>query len=150
MSEKRLIKELNTLQKSPSPALVSCGPRDQDLYTWEALLKGPVDSPYEGGVWKVRIDIPKNYPHAPPTMNFETKICHPNIHLETGEVCIDVLKDQWTPAWGIASALMAVQTMLGMPEPDSPLNIDAASLVRLGDMKAYNQLIQYYRHLYNP
>lgn len=67
---------------------------------------------------------------------------------KTGEVCLDVLKSQWTPAWTISSALTAVQAMLSDPEPDSPLNIDAANLVRCKDICAYNGLIHYYKVKY--
>lgn len=63
-------------------------------------------------------------------------------------MCLDVLKSQWTPAWTLSSALTAVQAMLSDPEPDSPLNIDAANLVRCGDKSAYNDLIRYYTTIY--
>ncbi|KAA8901556.1 hypothetical protein TRICI_006059 [Trichomonascus ciferrii] len=66
----------------------------------------------------------------------------------TGEVCLDVLKSQWTPAWTLSSALTAVQAMLSDPEPDSPLNIDAANLVRCGDQSAYDGIIRYYTVVY--
>lgn len=96
----------------------------------------------------MRIKVPTSYPIDPPTMQFETRICHPNIHFETGEVCIDVLKTQWTPAWTLASALLAIQAMLSDPEPDSPLNIDAANLVRSGEITGYEQLVNYYKKVY--
>lgn len=59
-------------------------------------------------------------------------------------MCLDVLKSQWTPAWTISSACTAVQVMLSDPEPDSPLNIDAANLVRCRDKYAYADLVRYY------
>lgn len=133
----------------PSPALEVLEPYETDIYKWRAVLLGPESSPYEGGKWDVDIRIPSTYPLAPPTMNFKTKICHPNIHFETGEVCIDVLKSQWTPAWTLASALLAIQAMLTDPEPDSPLNIDAANLVRNGEIKGYEQLVNYYKCRYS-
>jgi peroxin-4 len=57
---------------------------------------------------------------------------------------LDILKAEWTPAWTISSALTAVQAMLNAPEPDSPLNIDAANLVRCHENSGYNALIKYY------
>lgn len=63
-------------------------------------------------------------------------------------MCLDVLKSQWTPAWTISSACTAVQVMLSDPEPDSPLNIDAANLARSGDKMAYEDLIRYYTAIY--
>jgi len=45
--------------------------------------------------------------------------------LKTGEICLDVLRNQWSPAWTISTACTAVRALLESPEPDSPLNIDA-------------------------
>lgn len=149
MATKRLIKELRSSVEDPNPALITLEPIDQDnLFSWKAVLKGPDATPYQGGKWLVMISIPTNYPLAPPSMKFVNKICHPNIHFETGEVCLDVLKTQWTPAWTISSALTAVQAMLSDPEPDSPLNIDAANLVRCGEVDGYNGLVRYYTQKY--
>ncbi|CAN6601503.1 ubiquitin-conjugating enzyme E2-16 kDa [Trichomonascus vanleenenianus] len=149
MASKRLIKELATFNTDPNPALESLDLENEDnLFAWIAVLKGPQDTPYEGGKWKIRIKVPATYPLQPPEMHFLTKICHPNIHFDTGEVCLDVLKSQWTPAWTLSSALTAVQAMLSDPEPNSPLNIDAANLVRCGDHSAYQGLIRYYTVLY--
>ncbi|PRT56735.1 Ubiquitin-conjugating enzyme E2 pex4 [Wickerhamiella sorbophila] len=145
---KRLLREHQAIIASPSPALELLEPSESDIYDWSAILLGPENTPYEGGKWRVRIKVPTSYPIDPPTMQFETRICHPNIHFETGEVCIDVLKTQWTPAWTLASALLAIQAMLSDPEPDSPLNIDAANLVRSGEITGYEQLVNYYKKVY--
>lgn len=101
-----------------------------------------------GGLWSITIKIPSSYPLHPPEMHFDTPICHPNIHPTSGEVCLDVLKNQWTPAWTISSACTAVQAMLSDPEPDSPLNIDAANLARSSDSLAYESLVKYYTQRY--
>jgi peroxin-4 len=144
-ASKRLLKELSSYNGDPNPALEALQPvSEEDLFTWTAILRGPVDTPYQGGHWLIRIKMPASYPLQPPTMQFLTKICHPNIHFDSGEVCLDVLKSQWTPAWTISSALTAVQAMLSDPEPDSPLNIDAANLVRCGEDSGYAALVHYY------
>lgn len=130
---RRLNKELLAYSKDPNPCLSSLGPSSDDsLFHWTAVLKGPPSSPYSHGQWTIQITIPSNnYPLHPPTFKFVTPICHPNIHPVTGEVCLDVLKSQWSPAWTVSAACTAVQAMLSDPEPDSPLNIDAANLARL-------------------
>ena len=84
---------------------------------WKATLKGPSDSVYENGVFQIDIKIPEKYPYVPPKMQFDTKIWHPNISSQTGAICLDILKDEWTPALSIRTALLSIQAMLTAPEP---------------------------------
>lgn len=84
----------------------------------------------------------------PPTMHFRTRIFHPNVHWKTGEICLDVLKTQWSPAWSLHSACTAVVALLDSPEADSPLNVDAANLLRTGDDIAYRSMCAMYTRLY--
>ena len=81
-------------------------------------------------------------------MRFITKICHPNINFKTGEICLDILQNQWSPAWTLQSACTAVRELLVSPETDSPLNIDAANLLRCGDILGFNSLVQMYIDMY--
>ncbi|KAK6502753.1 hypothetical protein TWF481_007800 [Arthrobotrys musiformis] len=142
---RRLIQELHKSRQEDNPALTYLSPPDDsDLHHWRAGLRGTPDSPYEGGVWDVDIVIPDNYPLAPPTIKFITKICHPNVHIKTGEICLDLLKSEWSAAYTISSTMTAIQTLLTSPEPDSPLNVDAASLLRSGDTMGYESLVRYY------
>lgn len=145
---KRILNELKSLEQEMVPAIKSLTPVEGNLGHLEAMLIGPPDTPYEKGIWKIEIKIPSDYPMIPPEMRFVTRICHPNIHFKTGEICLDILSSQWTPTWTVPAALMAIQALLSSPEPDSPLNIDAANLYRAGDFKAYNGLVCYYRELY--
>lgn len=84
----------------------------------------------------------------PPAVHFQTRIFHPNIHFDTGEVCLDVLKQEWNPQWTIESVIRAVGVMLLQPNADSPFNCDAGNLIRLGDKVGYDSLAQYYTKLY--
>ena len=78
------------------------------------------DTPYEGGIFYVDIIIPPEYPFKPPKMKFDTKIWHPNISSQTGAICLDILKNEWTPALTIRTAMISLQALLCAPEPDDP------------------------------
>ena len=125
MSAKRISKELEEIIKDP-PASCSAGPIDEeDIYKWEASIMGPSDSPYSGGVFKLSIDFPTNYPFKPPKLRFVTKIYHPNIN-SSGGICLDILKDNWSPALTISKVLLSVCSLLDDPNPDDPLVADIA------------------------
>lgn len=102
-----------------------------------------------GGLFSLAIEVPSNYPSSPPNIHFTTPCCHPNVNFKTGEICLDLLKGSWTPAYGIVNTLEAVQQLLSAGgEPDSPLNIDIAKLLRDGDLLAAEGLVRFYTQLY--
>ena len=102
-----------------------------------------------GGLFTLTLSMPPNYPSSPPEIRFVTPCCHPNVKFETGEICLDLLKTSWTPAYGVVSTLEAVQQLLSAGgEPDSPLNIDLAGLLRKGDLVGAEGLIRFYTRLY--
>jgi ubiquitin-conjugating enzyme E2 D/E len=120
MSAKRIVKELKELEQDP-PAGCSAGPdNDQDIYKWTATLLGPDDTPYAGGVFNLVIQFPTDYPFKPPKVAFTTKIYHPNINAQGG-ICLDILKDQWSPALGIAKVLLSISSLLADANPKDPL-----------------------------
>ncbi|KDE03638.1 hypothetical protein MVLG_05888 [Microbotryum lychnidis-dioicae p1A1 Lamole] len=141
---KRLLSELNDFtnsQQSASSGLISLGPRsDSSLFDWTATIQGPPDSAYQDRTFELAIKIPETYPAHPPTISFPKPVFHPNVHLKTGEICLDVLKTEWSPVWTLTSACLAVQALLAVPEPSSPLNVDAANLLRLGDQVAFSSM----------
>ncbi|URE32665.1 GPI-anchored protein [Musa troglodytarum] len=118
-SNLRIQKELQDLQRDP-PASCSAGPVGEDLFHWQATIMGPSDSPYAGGVFFVTIHFPPDYPFKPPMVNFQTKVYHPNIN-SNGSICLDILKDQWSPALTISKVLLSVSSLLTDPNPDDPL-----------------------------
>jgi len=145
----RLLKEFASESKDPNPAIRALSPvSEDDIFTWNGWLRGINSTPYEGGEWLLNITIPERYPYMPPEIKFSTPICHPNVHFQTGEICLDVLKGQWSPAWTISTACTAVRALLESPEPDSPLNVDAANLLRAGDQLGYDSLVRMYTHMY--
>jgi peroxin-4 len=97
---------------------------EKNIYKWQAILKGPPDTPYSEGAFLVNIDVPTEYPIAAPKCKFITKVFHPNIHFETGEICFELLKDKWSPQWTLESVCRAILDLLRHPNADSPLNCD--------------------------
>ncbi|KAI8071212.1 ubiquitin-conjugating enzyme/RWD-like protein [Gongronella butleri] len=148
---RRLLKELKEYsKKDPShPEILSIGPlEDDNLLEWSAQLAGLEGTPYEGGVFQLLIKVPSNYPMQPPTISFTTTVCHPNVHIKTGEICLDILKTDWSPAWTLKSAVLAISLLLCNPEPNSPLNCDAANLLKCNDTLGYNSLVRLYTQLF--
>jgi peroxin-4 len=77
-------------------------------------------------------------------MRFVTKIFHPNVHFATGDICIDILKKEWSPAWSLQSACRAVMAILSEPVHDSTLNCDAGNMLRAGDFVAFRTMARMY------
>ncbi|CAD8136642.1 unnamed protein product [Paramecium pentaurelia] len=119
----RLNKELqdfNERQKKGEDSGISILLVDQNITHWKGFINGPSDTPYANGYFQVDIVIPQEYPYKPPKMKFDTRIWHPNISSQTGAICLDILKDEWSPALSIRTALLSLQALLCDPQPDSP------------------------------
>ena len=128
MALKRLQKEVSEIQKD-TPVNCSAGPNNNDLFNWEATIIGPTETPYEGGIFKLKILFPADYPFKPPKITFETRIYHPNINANGG-ICLDILKDQWSPALNITKVLLSICSLLDEPNPDDPLMPEIAQLFK--------------------
>ena len=124
---KRIKKELIELQKSP-PENCSAGPiNDNDLFQWRATIMGPEGTPYHGGIFNLKISLPADYPFKAPHISFTTKIYHCNVN-SNGSICLDILKDNWSPALTISKALLSICSLMGDPNPNDPLVPDIADL----------------------
>ena len=97
-----------------------------DKMNFRLLICGPDNSPYSGGLFEINVEIPREgYPFKPPKIVFNSKIYHPNI--KNGSICLSTLKDEWSPALSLYKILMTIQTLLADPNPDDPLDTDAAN-----------------------
>ncbi|KAI9332519.1 ubiquitin-conjugating enzyme/RWD-like protein [Obelidium mucronatum] len=154
-ASKRLLKELREMNsgqdEETSGVLVLRPASDTNLFEWVGVITTSEqggESPFDGGRFKVAITVPETYPMDPPHIRFLSKVCHPNVHWTTGEICLDLLKTNWSPAWTLKSACLAISLLLDSPEPDSPLNCDIANLLRCDDRLGYDSLIRMYTMLY--
>ena len=146
MATQRIQNELKKIIEDP-PSNCSAGPKDDsDLFNWQATLLGPTESPYEGGMFNLDIKFPQEYPFKPPKIYFTTRIYHPNIN-SSGGICLDILKDQWSPALTIAKVLLSICSLLTDPNPDDPLVIPIAELYKNNieeyKLKARTYTLQY-------
>mmetsp|Transcript_24256 Transcript_24256/g.39845 ORF Transcript_24256/g.39845 Transcript_24256/m.39845 type:complete len:161 (-) Transcript_24256:384-866(-) len=116
---KRIQKELTDLSVDP-PGNCSAGPKGDNLYEWVATIMGPSGSPYHGGVFFLDITFPSDYPFKPPKCVFRTRIYHCNIN-SNGNICLDVLKDSWSPALTVSKVLLSICSLLTDPNPHDPL-----------------------------
>eukprot|EP01006_Ploeotia_vitrea_P058069 TRINITY_DN68734_c0_g1_i1.p1 TRINITY_DN68734_c0_g1~~TRINITY_DN68734_c0_g1_i1.p1 ORF type:complete len:150 (-),score=27.97 TRINITY_DN68734_c0_g1_i1:130-579(-) len=127
-ASKRLTKEISNIRKDPH-AKIDVSPRSEDdLFHWDAVLKGPEGSPYEGGSFKLSIDVPTDYPFKAPAVKFVTKIYHPSIRLEDGSICGEIFTD-WRPSVTIIEILKDLLQLLAAPDSKSPLEADIAKLM---------------------
>ncbi|KAK4131047.1 ubiquitin-conjugating enzyme [Trichocladium antarcticum] len=136
MALKRITKELTDLGRDP-PSSCSAGPSGDDLFNWQATIMGPSESPYTNGVFFLSIVFPTDYPFKPPKVQFTTRIYHPNINAN-GSICLDILRDQWSPALTISKVLLSICSMLTDPNPDDPLVPEIAHVYKT-DRAKYEQ-----------
>ncbi|KVH95731.1 hypothetical protein Ccrd_002204, partial [Cynara cardunculus var. scolymus] len=120
----RIHRELMQFNKDQSILGMSLMPDDQDIRHLTATIPGPLSTPYEGGIFHLDITLPDGYPFEPPKMR------HPNISSQTGAICLDILKNNWSPALNLKTALISLQALLSSPEPNDPQDAVVAKQVQ--------------------
>ncbi|KAJ3486418.1 hypothetical protein NLI96_g4259 [Meripilus lineatus] len=149
---RRLMTEYRMLTSQGAPdGMFTAGPiSESDFFTWEALIMGPKDTPFEGGVFAAKLTFfhttkmrqPSDYPLSPFKMKFEPPLFHPNIYPD-GTVCISILhtpgddptmyeqaSERWSPVQSVEKVILSVISMLAEPNLESGANIDCCKLYR--------------------
>jgi ubiquitin-conjugating enzyme E2 D/E len=113
------------LEKVPLDFVLDIDLVQDDIFKWECTMSGPAESPYAGGKFILRLEFPAQYPFKPPKLVFGTKVYHPSVMLETGEICGAVLGN-WGPTLNAEHCLMTVYSLLRDLQPDHPLEEEIA------------------------
>ena len=109
---KRIQKEVNEMPRHVSKLWVATPRGGYDLLNWDATIQNLDDSRHRGKIYRLTIEIPGNYPFIAPRVRFIDKVQCENVFYD-GEICLDILKDAWSPAytlWGLLEAISSVLT----------------------------------------
>ncbi|CDW88223.1 ubiquitin-conjugating enzyme e2 2-like [Stylonychia lemnae] len=136
-AERRLLKDLKKLQNEDSSSGITATPDEDSLYRWKAVIFGPDDTEWEGGIFRLILEFTEDYPNKPPKVKFLSKMFHPNIYND-GSICLDILQNMWSPVYDISSILTSIQSLLCDPNTKSPANNEAAEMYS----KNYKEYVQ--------
>jgi ubiquitin-conjugating enzyme E2 D len=149
-ARRRMMKEYKDILKdneSLSTNFISWAPvTTESMFKILGTIVGPPTTPYAGGIFHVRINIPRDYPFTPPVCWFVTRVYHPNID-EKGAICLDLLTDFWSPAFYVTKILAAIRSLLYDPNPDDPIVPEAAHLCKT-DLTRYESKVREWTRLY--
>ncbi|GFH13803.1 ubiquitin_conjugat_2 domain-containing protein [Haematococcus lacustris] len=121
---------------------------DDNTSEFTVVFHGPKDSPYEGGTWKVHVELPDAYPYKSPSIGFVNRIFHPNVDETAGSVCLDVINQTWSPMFDLLNVFeVFLPQLLLYPNPTDPLNGEAAALM-MREPQAYAQRVKDYVQRY--
>ena len=140
MTVNRLTRELKKINDENIPNITILPP--ENILIWYAKIYGPKDSPFENGVFDIKLSFDNDYPVKPPSVKFLSKMFHPNIYRD-GFICIDILQTEWSPAQNVRTILLSILSLLTDPNPSSPANSDASKLF-MNNYTEYCQRVKSY------
>lgn len=144
---KRLMREINAA-KNDKEANIELQFKDPNNITQlTGAFFGPEDTPYHNGKFIVDISIPSEYPFKPPIMKFHNKVYHPNISSVTGAICLDILKNKWSPVLTLKSTLISLQALLCDPAADDPQDAEVAKHY-IKDRDSFNKTAKLWTEIY--
>jgi len=133
------MRDFKKLQEDP-PVGVSGAPSEGNILKWNAIIFGPIDTPFEDGTFKLSIDFSEEYPNKAPAVKFVSKMFHPNVYAD-GSICLDILQNRWSPTYDVSAILTSIQSLLDEPNPNSPANALAAQLYQ-ENRREYEKRVQ--------
>ncbi|KAL7822949.1 ubiquitin-conjugating enzyme E2 [Trichoderma gracile] len=163
-ARRRLMRDFKRMQTDP-PAGVSASPIPDNVMTWlvlpphastaatshadhvsssspcrNAVIIGPADTPFEDGTFRLVMQFEEQYPNKPPQVKFISQMFHPNVYA-TGELCLDILQNRWSPTYDVAAVLTSIQSLLNDPNTGSPANVEASNLYK-DNRKEYTKRVR--------
>uniref|UniRef100_A0A6B2EKJ4 Ubiquitin-conjugating enzyme E2 C n=1 Tax=Phlebotomus kandelakii TaxID=1109342 RepID=A0A6B2EKJ4_9DIPT len=123
---KRLQKELMKLMMGAEKG-ISAFPDGENIFKWVGTISGPDNTVYSGHKYRLQLEFTNSYPYSAPNVKFLTPCFHPNVDL-SGVICLDILKDKWSALYDVRTILLSIQSLLGEPNTESPLNVQASML----------------------
>lgn len=136
----RLMSDLRQIRTEPPEGCSASPLSEENLFVWSATIFGPDETPWEGGVFSLRLTFGDQYPGKPPRVRFTTDVFHPNVYAD-GTLCLDIIQDNWSPCHNVCSVLTSIQSLLTDPNPASPANQEAAHMWST-DKAAYNKRVR--------
>ena len=142
MAAKRIQKEIIDFYKDPPDNCSIIQIDEKNIFEYLAIIIGPAFTPYENGIFYLKIIYPNNYCLSPPKCIFLTKIYHPNIN-SNGNISLDILRDQWSPALTIQKILLSISYLLDAPNNDDPLDPEIGKLYKSNKIEYYKKAREY-------
>ena len=147
MTTRRIKREIEDLLSAVNSSFATAGPAESgNLFLWNATIAGPVGSPYEGGLFELAMSFPDDYPFQPPKVVFKTRIYHPNITPD-GSICLDILRDQWSPALSVSKLLLSICSLLDDANVSDPL-VPAIAEEYINNRERFNQTAAAWTQVY--
>jgi len=115
----RLMTDLKMMKNEPPEGCSASPQTDENLFVWCATVFGPPETPWEGGIYSLRLQFNENYPEKPPRVRFTSEVFHPNVYAD-GNLCLDIIGEKWSPIYTVCSILTSIQ--VGLPLIFTPIN----------------------------
>ncbi|CUA75533.1 ubiquitin-conjugating enzyme E2 S [Rhizoctonia solani] len=124
---RKLVKEIQQLRAEPLED-IRVVPSEENMLDVVGIVAGPEGTPYAGGYYHIHFSFPATFPASPPSARMLTKIFHPNVS-RSGEICVNTLKKDWKPTYGLGHVLVTIKCLLIVPNAESALDEEAGKLL---------------------